>query len=153
MLCSFLLYSKVNHPYVRKYPLSSRLHSHINHYRAQNSVLCAIQQVLINYPLVYIQQCVYVNLSLPIYPFPLCHKFFSTSVTQYLLYQYHLYQFFRSHIQMIQYDICLSLSNLLHSVWQSLDPSMLLKMALFCSFFMDEWLNIRNLPADAGDWS
>ena len=32
---------------------------------------------------------------------------------------------------MISYDVCLSLSDLLHSVWQSLGPSMLLWMALF----------------------
>ena len=42
---------------------------------------------------------------------------------------------------MISYDICLSLSDLLHSVWQSPGPSMSLQMALFCSFL---WLsNIR----------
>ena len=36
---------------------------------------------------------------------------------------------------MISYGICLSLSDLLHSVWESLVPSKLLQMALFCSFF------------------
>ena len=37
----------------------------------------------------------------------------------------------------MQYHIRLSVSNLLHSVWQCLGPSMLLQMALFCccSFF------------------
>ena len=35
-------------------------------------------------------------------------------------------------------DTCLSLSDLLHSAWQSLGPSMPLQMALFCSF---SWLN------------
>ena len=39
---------------------------------------------------------------------------------------------------MISYDICLSLSDLLHSVWQSLGPFMLLQMALFCSLL---WLS------------
>ena len=33
------------------------------------------------------------------------------------------------------HDICLSVSDLLHLVWQSLGPSMLLQMALFCSFY------------------
>ena len=32
------------------------------------------------------------------------------------------------------YDICLSLSDLFHSLGRSLDPSMLLQMASFCSF-------------------
>ena len=32
------------------------------------------------------------------------------------------------------YDICFSLSNLLRSVWQSLDSSMSLQMTQFCSF-------------------
>ena len=41
---------------------------------------------------------------------------------------------------MITY-ICLSLSDLLHLVWQSLGPSMLRQMALFCSFL---WLS--NIP-------
>ena len=39
---------------------------------------------------------------------------------------------------MISYDICLSVSDLLHSVWQSVGLSMLLQMALFCSFL---WLS------------
>jgi len=36
---------------------------------------------------------------------------------------------------MISYGICLSLSDLIHSGWESLVPSMLLQMALFCSFY------------------
>ena len=38
----------------------------------------------------------------------------------------------------ISYRICLSLSDLLHSVWQSLVSSMWLQMALFCSLL---WLS------------
>ena len=33
------------------------------------------------------------------------------------------------------HGICLSLSDLLHLVWDSIVPSMLLQMALFCSFY------------------
>ena len=40
--------------------------------------------------------------------------------------------------EMISYGICLSLSDLLHSGWESLVPSMLLPMALFGSFL---WLS------------
>ena len=39
---------------------------------------------------------------------------------------------------MISYGICLSLSDLLHLVWWSLVASLLLQMALFCSFL---WLS------------
>ena len=35
----------------------------------------------------------------------------------------------------MSYGICLSLSDLLHSVWQSVGPSMLLQKALFHSFY------------------
>ena len=41
---------------------------------------------------------------------------------------------FRFHIIVISYDICLSLSELLHSVRQSLGPFVLLQMTLFHSF-------------------
>ena len=43
---------------------------------------------------------------------------------------------------MISYGICLSLSDLLHLVWQSPGPSMLLQMALFHSFLMAEWYSV-----------
>ena len=42
---------------------------------------------------------------------------------------------------MISCDICLSLPDLLHSVWQSLGPSMLLQRALFHSF-----IRLSNIP-------
>ena len=51
------------------YPLFFRFFSHIGHDRALSRVPCAIQQVLISY-LFYIQQHVYVNPNLPIYPSP-----------------------------------------------------------------------------------
>ena len=38
---------------------------------------------------------------------------------------------------MISYNICLSLSDLIHSVWQSLDPSTLLQIALF---LFNDWV-------------
>ena len=37
---------------------------------------------------------------------------------------------------MISYDTCLHVSDLLHSLWQSLGPSMLFYLALFHSFYM-----------------
>ena len=44
----------------------------------------------------------------------------------------------------MSYDICLSLSDLLHSAWQSLGPSMLLQMALFHSFFFSNGMKSSN---------
>ena len=45
----------------------------------------------------------------------------------------HLYHFFRLHMWVVSYGICLSLSDLLHLVWISLGPSILLQMARFHS--------------------
>ena len=67
---------------------------------------------------------------------------FSTSVSLFLPCKpVHLYHFSRFHICALIYDICFSLSDLLHSVWQSLGPSMSLQMTQFHSFL---WLS--NIP-------
>ena len=66
----------------------------------------------------------------------------STSVSQLLPCKLaHLYQFSRFHISALIYDICFSLSDLLHSVWQSLDPSTSQQMKQFGTFL---WLS--NIP-------
>ena len=49
----------------------------------------------------------------------------------------HLYHFSRFHIYELIYNICFTPSDLLHSVWQSLDPSTSLQMTQFHSFL---WL-------------
>ena len=46
--------------------------------------------------------------------------------------------YFRCHIEVISYGICLSLSDLLHFVWESLVASMWLHVAWFHSLFMAE---------------
>ena len=53
----------------------------------------------------------------------------------------HLYHFSRFHMYALIWDICFSLSDLLHSVWQSLDLSTSLQMTQFHSFL---WLS--NIP-------
>ena len=69
-------------------------------------------------------------------------RLFSTSVSQFLPCKpVHLYYFSRFHIHALIYDICFSLSDLLHSVWQSLDPSTSQQMTQFHSFL---WLS--NIP-------
>ena len=90
-----------------------------------------IQHVLISHPF-YTHQCIPVNPNRPIHHstttaprgFPplasIC--LFSTSVSQFLPCKpVHLYHFSRFHIYELIYDICFSLSGLLHSLWQSLD--------------------------------
>ena len=57
---------------------------------------------------------------------------FSTSVSLFLPCKpVHTYHSSRFHIYALIYDICFSLSNLLHSVWQSLGPSTSLQMTQF----------------------
>ena len=109
-----------------------------------------IQQVLISY-LFYTHQCIHVNPNLPIHPTtttalplpPLVSiRLFSTSVSQFLPCKpVHLYHFSRFHIYALVYNSCFSLSDLLHSVWQSLGPSTSLQMTQFHSFL---WLS--NIP-------
>ena len=66
-------------------------------------------------------------------------RLFSTSVCQLLpCNPVHLYHFSRFHIYALICDICFSLSDLLPSVWQSLDPSMSQQMTQFRSFL---WLS------------
>ena len=113
----------------------------------QSGVPCAIQQVLISY-LFYTYWWIYVNPNLPIhtsrpcFPRLVCICLFSTSVSLFLPCKLvHLFHFSRFHIYALIYDICFSLSDLLHSVWQSLGPSMSLQMTQFRSFL---WLS--NIP-------
>ena len=69
-------------------------------------------------------------------------RLFSTSVSLFLpCKQVHLYHFSRFHMYELIYDVCFSLSDLLHSVWQSLGPTTSLQMTQFCSFL---WLS--NIP-------
>ena len=74
----------------------------------------------------------------PHFPLLVSIRLFSTSVSLFLPCKpVHLYHFSRFHIYALIYDICFSLSDLLHSVWQSLGPS----TSQFHSFL---WLS--NIP-------
>ena len=119
-----------------------------------NLIYFFIQQILISHQF-YTHQ----RLSIPITQFitppppPSCRfpplvsiHLFCTSVSQFLPCKpVHLYHFSRFHIYAIIYDICFPLSDLLHSVWQSLDPSMCLQMTQFCSS-----LCLSNIPLYIG---
>ena len=82
-------------------------------------------------------------MSIPIYQFTPQPRFptlvsirlFTISVSLFLSCKLvHLYYFSRFHIYALICNICFSLSDLLHSVWQSLDPSTPLQMTKFHSF-------------------
>ena len=76
------------------------------------------------------------------FPPLVARSLFSTSVSLFLPCKpVHLYHFSSFHIYVLIYDICYSLSDWLHSVWQSLDPSTSLQMTQFCSF-----LFLSNIP-------
>ena len=106
---------------------------------------------LISHPF-YTHQCIHINPNLPIHPtttttppplFPLgVHTFFlcfcfSISVLQ----TGSSVPFSGFHIYALIHDICFSLSDLLHSVWQSLDASTSLQITQFRSF-----LCLSNIP-------
>ena len=48
---------------------------------------------------------------------------------------------FLFHLQLITYDICLSVSDLLHKIWWCLGPCLLLQVVLFHSFY--DWVTLR----------
>ena len=100
----------------------------------------------------YTHHCIHVNPnrtlqhtpSTPHHSFPplVSIRLFSTSVSQLLpCNPVHLYHFSRFHIHALINNICFFLSDLLHSVWQSLDPSTSEQMTQFRSFL---WLS--NIP-------
>ena len=67
-------------------------------------------------------------------------RLFSISVSLFLPCKpVHLYRFSRFHIYALIYDICFSLSDLLHSVWQSLDSSMSLHDPILFLFMAEEY--------------
>ena len=140
------------------YPFFPRFYSRIGHYRVLSRVPCAIQKVLfffirgtyllyILYILVYLCQSQSPNYSHHHHPphhFPplVSTCVFFTSVSLFLPCKpIHLYNFSRFHVYELICGICFSLSDLFHSVWESLYPSMSQQITQFCSFL---WLN--NIP-------
>ena len=97
------------------------------------------------YILVYICQSQFPSSSHhppPTFPPLVSIHLFSTSVSLFLPCKpVHLYHFSRFYMYVLIYNIWFSLSDLLHSIWQSLGPSTSLQMTQFCSFL---WLS--NIP-------
>ena len=129
-------------PGIYVYSLCFGFPSHLSHHRASRRVLCSIQYVLISYLfyMYYQYMLVPVFQFIPHTPFSLWHPkcLFSVSVSLFLLCRSdHLYHFLRFHIYALIYDICSSLSDWLHSIWESVGPTMSLQMTQFHSFL---WL-------------
>ena len=114
-------------------------------------IFCLFIYFLISHPF-YTPQCIHVNPNLPIHhtttPNP-C-RFPPLGVHTFVLYfcvsisalqTGSSVPFSRFYIYALIYDICFSLSDILHSLWQSLDPSTPLQMTKFHSFL---WLS--NIP-------
>ena len=154
MLCQFLLYNKVNQLYVYIYP---HIHSllrlpptlpipPLTKRRADLPVLCSCLPLAIYFTSgsIYI---VSATLSLrPSLPFALPVSLSPFSIRSASLFlscpqvlQNHF--FFRLHIYVLAYVICFSLSDIFHSVGQTLGPSTSLQITQF-HFFL--WLS--NIP-------
>ena len=140
----------MNQLHVYIYPLPIRLPSHCppthpSPSRASQCTKLAIPVLYHRLPLaIYFKQSsVYMSMLPPQLVHPPCPpmstRLFSTSASPFLCCKYvHLHHFSRVHVHMLIYDICFSLSNLLHSVWQTLGPSTSLQMIQFHSFL---WLS------------
>ena len=86
---------------------------------------CTSSQLTLPHPHV-LRSILYVCIFIPVLPLGSSEPFFF---------------FFRFHIYVLAYSICFSLSDLLHSVWQTLGPSTSLQITQF-RFFL--WLS--NIP-------
>ena len=130
----------MNQLYILIYPLFFRLISHIDHYWVELPVLYS-RSLLVT---CFRYSSVYMSIQISRFiPWPLSpgnHKFVFYMCNSYFCFVNRLictiFFFFRFHILVISYDICLSLSNLLHSLWQYLGSPTLLQMTLFHSFWL-----------------
>ena len=132
-----LLSSKVNQSYKSISPLFPGFISHLGHHRAPKDFSVLYRKFSL--VLCFINRSVYMSITFfqftPPPHFPVVSVcVFPTCVSLFLLCKWdRLYHFSKFHVYVLIYDICLFFSDLLHSVWQSLAPSMSLQMTHFCS--------------------
>ena len=139
MLCQFLLYNNVNQLLVYIWPLppepSVHLHSPSRLSRSsQSTELSSLCYTAASHQ--YLFHMWWCSPSLSHLPLPLLPThLFPMSVSLFLpCKQFHLYHISRLCMYVLISNICFSLSDLLHSVKQSLGPSTSLQMIHFCSF-------------------
>ena len=124
--CQFLLYNEVNQLYVYLYPLPLGPPSHpsippiqfITEHRAELPVLYSRFPLASCFTHGSVFMSNLISQYIPFSPSPAVSTCpFSTSTSLFLPYkQVHLYHFSRFHIYALIYEICFSLSGLLHSV-------------------------------------
>ena len=152
MVCSFLLYNKVNQPYIYIYPHIASLLclpptfpipplEVVTKHRADLPVLYGCFPLAINFTFGSVYMSMPLSHFVPAYPSAsLCPQAHSLRLR---LYSCPAPRFFRTifffwfHIYVLAYGIWFSLSDLLHSVWQTLGPSTSLQITQF-HFFL--WL-------------
>ena len=154
MVCSFLLYNKVNQLYVYIYPhIAALLHLTptltipplyvVTKHQADLPVLRGCFPLAIYFTFGSVYMSMPLSHFFPAYPSP-------SPCPQVCSLRLHLYScpaprffrtiffFFRFHIYVLAYSICFSLSDLLHSVWQPLGPSTSLQITQVLFLFMAE---------------
>ena len=109
--------------------------SHLGHHRALSWVPCAVNS-LFSSVFYFVHSSMWIPISQFIPALPpqlssLCLRLYFCFANRFI------YHFSRFHLYVLVYDIGIFLSDLLHSVWSSLAPSMSLQTAQFCSSF---WL-------------
>ena len=117
--------------------------SSLGPHRAPSRAPCAIQQLPTSC-LFYTGRCIHSNAIaqfIPPSPSSTVSTYPSSTPASLFLPCIYLYHFSRFHVYVLICSICPSLSDLLHSVWQTLAPPTSLQMTQFHSFL---WLS--NIP-------
>ena len=116
----------------------------VTKYRADLPVLCSCFPLAIYFTFGSVYMSMLLSHFIPASPSPSqcqVHSLVGLHLYSRLASRFFMTFFFRFHMYVLAYGICFSLSDLLHSVWQSLGPSTSLQMTHFRSFL---WLS--NIP-------
>ena len=142
----------MNQAYGHIYPPASWFTPHpspLGHHRALRRALCAVRQLPTS-SLFYTSSCIDVSATLsahPTFPSPHCtHKSVlyvcisipGLQIGSSVLFFQIPYIYIYIYIHTLIYKVCFSLSDFLHSVWQTLGPATTLQMTQFHSFW---WLS------------
>ena len=152
-----MLYNKVNQPYIYIYPHIPSLVRLpptlpipplwvFTNYQADLPVLCSCFPLAIYFTCGSVYMCMLLSHFVPVYTSPsLCPQVHSLHLHLYSCpaprFFRTIFLFFRFHIYVLAYGICFSLSDLLHSAWQTLGPSTSLQITQFHFF-----LRLSSIP-------
>ena len=137
VFCQLLLLSNVAQSYMYTHIFFLTSSSIVFHQKWLDVIPCTVQQGLIAGPL-WMQESASLDPRLWVHPTAsasLWHpQVCSSSACVSFLWEGSFVPCIRFQIEVTSYGIRLSLSDVLHSGWESLVPSLLLQVALFCSF-------------------